>query len=140
MPSFEIFSPVVGTVKLTAKWPVGEALLVADTYFDPLMEAALKALWREGAPTRPAPRLLTMWQERTGAFDVEGGVYDFDPADGLIPLLVEAGPFLPVLSADNIRAADRAAPATLDEVRIAVIAFLESNARSSSVMTVEDLP
>jgi hypothetical protein len=141
MPSFDISYPVVGTVKLTPKEPFeSQSFLVADTYFDPLMEAVLKSLWRDGAPSRPAPRLLTMWQERTGAFDVEGGIHDFDPADGLIALLVESKPFLPVLPTDKVLAPDRDVPATLDEVRVALIAFLEANLKSSTVMIVEDLP
>ena len=115
-------------------------MLVADTYFDPLMEAVLKALWINGTPTRPPPRLLTMWQERQDAFDVEGGVYAFDPADGLAPLLEEARHFLPDLPTDKLQASDQRSPASLDEVRQALIAFLEAGTRTGSAITVEDLP
>ena len=140
MRSFELFYPVVGTVKLVRKDNSGDALLVADTYFDPLMEAALKPLWINGTPTRPTPRLLTMWQERRDAFDAEGGVYEFDPADGLAPLLEEASPFLPDLPTDKLQASDQKSPANLEEVRQALIAFLEGGARAGSAITVEDLP
>jgi hypothetical protein len=138
--SLELSYPVVGTVKLARKASTEEPLLVADTYFNPLMEAALKALWSRGTPAEPPPRLLTMWQTREGAFDVEGGVHDFDPADGLVPLLKDAAPFLPVLPTDKLSSVDGGIPASLEEARLALLAFLEAGVRASATMTVEDLP
>ena len=140
MRSLELSYPVVGTVKLARKASTEGPLLVADTYFDPLMEAALKALWSRGTPAEPPPRLLAMWQTREGAFDVEGGVHDFDPADGLIPLLKDAAQFLPILVTDKLSPIDRGIPASLDEARLTLIAFLEAAVRASATMTVEDLP
>jgi hypothetical protein len=140
MPNFELSFPVVGSIKLSSTANSGDAFLVADTYFDPLMEAALKARWINGTPKEAAPRLLTMWQERTGAFDIEGGAHEFDPADGLVPLLEEAGRFLPVFSTERLQPVGRPAPATLEEVRLALVAFFNLAIQSGSPLTVEDIP
>jgi hypothetical protein len=55
-------------------------------------------------------------------------------------LLEDARPLLPDIPTDRLIPIDLGTPATLEEVRLALIAFLEAGAGASAMMTVEDLP
>jgi hypothetical protein len=139
MRSLEIKYPVVGSISLAHP---GESLLIADTYFEPIMEGAFTRLAAQPGGEVRMPALLRAWQLGTGPFSVEGGVYGFDPDDGLAPLLqaLHDGPDRPTLDTSRLETWDGAAPASIHEALRAMIDILAGAAARGVPIEVEDLP
>jgi hypothetical protein len=138
MRSFEIVYPVVGSVKFS--WGRDKTLSLADTYFEPLMEASFAALLARDPSGANPPRLLRMWQERTEAFDVEGGVFELDPNDGLLDLLEASGGFLPELDTQALETGDGASAPSLEDARQALVFALRDAILAASNVRIEDIP
>lgn len=138
MPSFEIVYPVVGSVKFS--WRGNKTLSLADTYFEPLMDACFGALLSRDPSGANAPRVLRMWQEQTEAFDVEGGVFEFDPNDGLVDLLESSAGALPILDTSLLRTPDGTPAPTLEDARRALISAFQEAMLAGSPVQIEDVP
>jgi hypothetical protein len=139
--SFEISYPVVGTVRWAISGDPASALLIAHTYLNPIMSAAFDAYHRRsGGPAMPG--LLSAWQHVSGPFDVEGGVHEFDPTDGLVALLssLGSGADRPVLDTSRLVTPDGSPPAPIDEVVRAIIDLLARAIVAQVQVSVEDLP
>jgi hypothetical protein len=135
--SFEIRYPVVGLVRMS--YP-GEDIMIADTYFEPIMQAAFSRWHRDGGDSMPA--IIHAWQTQTGPFSVEGGAYAFDPDDGLAPMLraVLAGHDRPFLDTSKLITPDGSAPAAIEDVVLAMIDILAEAVTRGAHIDVEDLP
>jgi hypothetical protein len=137
--SFDIRYPVVGSISMA--YP-GDAIVIADTYFEPIMQGAFAAFHRHPRADRRMPALLLAWQTITGPFDVAGGAHSFDPDDGLLPLLLKllAGPDRPVLDTSRLVTGDGAAPASIEDVLRAMIDILSGAIARGVQLEVVDLP
>jgi hypothetical protein len=138
MRSFGIAYPVVGSVRFS--WSGDKTLSLADTYFDQLMEASFAALLARDPTGMTAPTVLRMWQEQTGAFDVEGGAFEFDPKDGLLDLLDALEGTLPTLDTHALETPDGSDAPSLEDARQALIAALHDAVIVGSRVQIEDVP
>ena len=81
-----------------------------------------------------------MWQEQTGAFDVEGGAFELDPGDGLLDLLEGARDTLPALDTRALRTPDGTDAPSLEDARQALMSALRDACLAGARIQVEDIP
>jgi len=72
MKVFEVEFPDVGSLKFVPANAPSDGLIVSEVYTWPLLSRVFEAFVSKNSGHDSMPRLLVMWQEVTGPFDVDG--------------------------------------------------------------------